>query len=101
MYGLEKNPLQVGGASFPVRPGVEGLDGLWLCGAGTLTHGIHGATLSGLVAAAGILGVRVADLLTGDRPVAVHPSDDLSAWPPELQQEIRRRDPASRSPLPV
>jgi phytoene dehydrogenase-like protein len=101
MYGLEKNPLQVGGGSFPVRPGVEGLDGLWLCGAGTLTHGIHGATLSGLVAAAGILGVRVADLLTGDRPIAVHPSDDLSAWPPELQQEIRSRDPASRSPLPV
>jgi phytoene dehydrogenase-like protein len=99
MYGLEKNPLQVGGASFPVRPGVEGLDGLWHCGAGTLTHGIHGATLSGLVAAAGILGVRVADLLTGDRPIAVHPSDDLSAWPAELQQEIRSR--ASRSPLPA
>lgn len=52
-YGSAKVPSQVGPFSFSTEAPVEGLS---LCGASTISHGVAGASMSGSIAAADILG---------------------------------------------
>src|SRR6185312_13822585 len=52
-YGTAKTPWQLGPFSFSQRGPVEGLH---LCGASTLSHGVVAASMSGLVAAQHVLG---------------------------------------------
>jgi len=66
LYGTAKDPRQVGPWSFPVR---SALPGLWMVGASTLSHGVAGATASGLSAARPILECRTRDLLQQNGPV--------------------------------
>jgi phytoene dehydrogenase-like protein len=66
LYGTEKTKKQIGPWAFPVKTEIEGLT---MCGASTVSHGVMGATVSGLVAARSILGVPVEALLRG-RPAA-------------------------------
>ena len=54
IYGTAKTPGQLGPFSYDQRGPVNGLH---FCGASTLSHGVAGASLSGLMAAADILGV--------------------------------------------
>jgi all-trans-retinol 13,14-reductase len=62
MYGTEKAWYNMGPLGFgPKTP----IPSLWMCGASTLSHGIGGATMSGLEAASAILRVRKSALLTG------------------------------------
>jgi phytoene dehydrogenase-like protein len=89
LYGIEKSRFQVGPMAFPLRTEFEGL---WMCGASTLSHGVAGATSSGLSVAAQLLKVRVRDLLMAEGPqLQVYPSEDPSQWPPRLRKRIRRR----------
>lgn len=76
IYGTAKTPFQVGPFSFNPRGPVEHL---YLCGASTLSHGIAGATLSGLVAAQHVLGLPSYDSLVGpgDGSLRVHSSEGL------------------------
>ncbi len=53
-YGTAKTRWQVGPFSFSQRGPV---DGLFLCGASTLSHGFAGAAFSGLIAAQHVLGL--------------------------------------------
>lgn len=62
IYGAAKTPWQVGPFSFPTRGPVEGLS---FCGASTLSHGVAGASLSGLQAAAQVLQVERFEQLLG------------------------------------
>jgi len=62
LYGISKSRRQVGPGAFPIKTEIEGL---YMCGASTLSHGVAGATRSGLAAAASILRCSTADLLTG------------------------------------
>ena len=55
IYGTEKGRWQLGPFSFQQATPFEGLT---LCGASTLGHGVHGASLSGLSAAARVLRCR-------------------------------------------
>ncbi|MDO9131151.1 MAG: hypothetical protein Q7U34_14920, partial [Anaerolineales bacterium] len=48
LYGIEKSPSQVGPWAFSPR---TEFDGLYLCGASTLSHGVAGVTQSGIDAA--------------------------------------------------
>ncbi len=85
-YGIAKTPRQVGPGAFSTRSEIPGL---FLCGASTLSHGVSGATASGLAAAKQILGCRTADLLTQNGPpLTIYPSEDLSKWPFHLQERI-------------
>lgn len=59
-YGTEKTLGQIGPFSFKQFSEIEGL---CLCGASTLGHGVAGATTSGLFLAAAILGCRPSELL--------------------------------------
>ncbi|RME06434.1 MAG: NAD(P)/FAD-dependent oxidoreductase [Anaerolineae bacterium] len=85
LYGIAKTPAQVGPGAFPVQSAFEGL---LMCGASTLSHGVTGAQASGLAAARHILKCRTADLFTQNGPpIRVYPSDDTSQWPPHLLGE--------------
>ncbi len=59
-YGTEKTLGQIGPFSFKQFSEIEGL---CLCGASTLGHGVAGATTSGLFLASAILGCRPSELL--------------------------------------
>jgi phytoene dehydrogenase-like protein len=60
LYGTNKTRWQVG--PFGYNPRTH-MPGLWLCGASTLSHGVVGAMISGLVVAKEVLGCRFRDLL--------------------------------------
>ncbi|HEY2512956.1 MAG TPA: NAD(P)/FAD-dependent oxidoreductase [Polyangiaceae bacterium] len=72
-YGTEKTPWQLGPFSFGQRGPVEGM---FLCGASTLSHGVAGASLSGLVAAQLALGARTSSELLGPEDGTLR----LHAW---------------------
>lgn len=61
LYGSEKLPNQMGPFSFSPRTEFEGL---YLCGASTVSHGVAGVTTSGIDAAKAALNCRARDLLT-------------------------------------
>jgi phytoene dehydrogenase-like protein len=62
MYGTEKAWFNLGPFGFGPKTPVPSL---WMCGASTVSHGVAGATRSGLIAAAALLRVRRSSLLTG------------------------------------
>jgi hypothetical protein len=71
------------------------LEGLWLCGASTVSHGVHGAHVSGLAAAADLLGVKTSELLKQKGPaIRIYPSEDLSAWPEDVRRTLAVPTPA-------
>lgn len=78
LYGTEKSKWQVGPWGWLVESGIPGLT---LCGASTVSHGVLGATLSGLLAARQILGGSVQDLLTARGPeVTLLESEKAGSW---------------------
>lgn len=78
-YGTAKTPWQLGPFSFPAESSVPGL---YSCGSCTVSHGVAGTAMSGLVAAAKILGAdRPVDLLGApDGSIRIHPSDRPEDW---------------------
>ncbi|MFN2138483.1 MAG: NAD(P)/FAD-dependent oxidoreductase, partial [Candidatus Promineifilaceae bacterium] len=88
LYGIDKTPDQVGPFAFPVKSRIEGL---YMVGASTLSHGVAGVTSSGLAAARQILGCRMRDILSQNGPeLRIYPSEDPGAWPEELRVKMRR-----------
>jgi len=88
LYGIEKSVTQVGPGAFPTKTEFEGL---YMCGASTLSHGVAGATSSGIAVAKAILGCSTKDLLTQKGPpLEIYPSEDPSQWPEHLQKKIER-----------
>jgi phytoene dehydrogenase-like protein len=71
-YGTAKTPTQVGPFSFSQ---VGPVDGLFLCGASTLSHGFAGAAFSGVVAAQQVLGLkRPEELWAPERQAQLEPA---------------------------
>jgi len=88
LYGTAKTPDQVGPGGFNIT---TPFDGLLMCGASTLSHGISGVTATGLAAARKALGVRTSELLTQNGPpLQIYPADDSSQWPEALRQRAER-----------
>jgi phytoene dehydrogenase-like protein len=85
LYGTEKSRWQVGPFAYPVTTAIPGLV---LCGSSTLSHGVMGAAMSGLVAARDVLGGRIADLLSKKSTIQLVPSDDISSWPEPLRRKM-------------
>jgi all-trans-retinol 13,14-reductase len=86
LYGTEKSLFQIGPFGHPIRTEIENLR---LCGASTLSHGIMGAHISGLVAAKDILRCRVSDLFKPSKSqIKIYPSEDPSAWPKALRDKV-------------
>jgi phytoene dehydrogenase-like protein len=78
-YGTAKTPFQVGPFLFSIATGV---DGLHSCGASTVSHGVAGASMSGMMAAQAVLGVKqMGDLLgPADGSLRVYPADRPEEW---------------------
>ncbi len=88
LYGISKTPKQVGPFAFPVKSEIEGL---YMVGASTTSHGVAGVTKSGLDAAKGILDVSMGELLQQNGPeIEIYPSEDISKWPEHLQKKIAK-----------
>ena len=87
LYGAEKSRWQVGPFAWPIRTPVEGL---LMCGASTLSHGVMGASMSGLMAAKGILQCSIDDLLTAHGPpLTLLESEHPERWPARLQPRLQ------------
>ncbi len=85
LYGIEKSPSQVGPWAF--QPRTE-FDGLFLCGASTLSHGVSGVTASGIDVAKAVLNCRSKDILTNSGPgPRFLPAEDISSWPEDLKEK--------------
>ncbi len=86
LYGIEKSPFQVGPWGFQPR---TGFDGLFLCGASTLSQGVAGVTASGIDAAKAVLNCRTDDILTQNAPSPRFlPSEDVTKWPEDLRKKM-------------
>ena len=90
-YGTAKTPFQLGPFSYRMQGEIGGLH---LCGASTLSHGIAGASISGLMTAQRILGFSSRDdvLAPPDGSLRVYPSDRPEEWLPHAGE---------RRPAPV
>jgi all-trans-retinol 13,14-reductase len=92
LYGIEKSPTQVGPWAF--SPTTE-FDGLFLCGASTLSHGVSGVTSSGINAAKAVLKCRTGELLTHNGPsMTFLSSEDTSEWPEHLKKKLEQGEMA-------
>ncbi|MBC5837358.1 phytoene desaturase family protein [Flavobacterium muglaense] len=80
VYGTEKTLNQVGPFSYKNKAEISNL---FLCGASTLSHGVGGATHSGVAAAATILQCKPEDLLVEDKnqKLRVYDAEDQTTWP--------------------
>ena len=88
IYGIDKTADQVGRGAFSVTTEI---DGLFLCGASTTSHGVAGAAGSGLLAASKILNCRMRDFFAAPgTPLQIYPAEDISQWPPKLQERAAR-----------
>lgn len=89
VYGTEKTLNQVGPFSYKNKSEIKNL---YLCGASTLSHGVAGATQSGIVAAAGILNCKPEDLLIEDatQKIRIYDAEEPSTWPEWVR--IKRSD---------
>ncbi len=82
LYGTEKSLFQVGPFAQPLATSI---DGLFMCGASTLSHGVLGAHMSGLAVAARLLHCRVPELLRTDgHGLTLLPSEHPERWPRQL-----------------
>ena len=80
VYGTEKTLNQVGPFSYKNKSEIENL---YLCGASTLSHGVGGASHSGIAAAAAILNCTPDDLLkeNADQKLRIYDAEHPSGWP--------------------
>lgn len=79
VYGTEKTLNQVGPFSYKNKSEIENL---YLCGASTLSHGVGGATHSGVATAALILNCDKDNLLVEDKnqKIRIYDAEDASTW---------------------
>jgi phytoene dehydrogenase-like protein len=79
VYGTHKTLNQVGPFSYKNKTEIENL---FLCGASTLSHGVTGATYSGLATAAQILNCTSDDLLIHDeaQKIKIFDAEDSATW---------------------
>jgi all-trans-retinol 13,14-reductase len=86
VYGTEKTLSQIGPFAYKNK---SEIGNLFLCGASTLSHGVGGATHSGIEAAARILQCRPGDLLKPDETqrLRIYDAEDPSTWPEWISQK--------------
>ncbi|MBL4704608.1 MAG: NAD(P)/FAD-dependent oxidoreductase [Flavobacteriales bacterium] len=96
VYGTEKSLKQIG--PFAFKPKSE-FENLYLCGASIVSHGVAGATYSGVETAAEILQCKRKDLLkpAENQHVRVYSAEDHSDFPEWMQQKIKVRKARAES----
>lgn len=99
LYGTRKNRLQVGPFGFQVGTEIKGLK---LCGASTLGHGVLGATMSGMVAAASLLKCPIKEMLSEKgqtiRILQSEPGMNQEEDAHEVEDRARTKSASARRP---
>ncbi len=101
VYGTEKTFSQIGPFAFQPKSEIENL---FLCGASTISHGVGGATNSGVQAAAKILNCRPEELLKPDenQNIRIYDAEDSLSWPDWVHQKRKvRKDRLENASLPT
>lgn len=92
VYGTEKSFWQLG--PFTYKNKTE-IDNLFLCGASTLSHGVTGATYSGVEAAAAVLNCESEELLIdrNSKKIDIFDAENPSTWSAYIhkKREDKRR----------
>ena len=87
VYGTEKGFMQTGPFSYKAKTEIENL---YMCGASIMSHGVAGASYSGVKTAAEILGCREEDLIQKDESQAlrIYDAEDSNQWPDWIHQRM-------------
>jgi phytoene dehydrogenase-like protein len=87
VYGTDKRLKQIG--PFAFKPKSE-IDNLYLCGASILSHGVAGASFSGVATASVILGKRQEELLKhdGSQELKIFDAESTLNYPSWLKEEL-------------
>lgn len=87
VYGTEKNFWQTGPFAYGNKSEIEGL---YLCGASILSHGVAGATYSGVQTAARILDCSMDSLLKPQegQEVRIYEAENEASWPEWVRQKM-------------
>lgn len=97
LYGTEKTLGQIGPLGFQTTTEIRNLH---LCGASTLGHGVMGATVSGLIAAAIALRRRTADLLTAKgQHLRVYRPDQPETWSASMRKRVSEKKTVEKETL--
>ncbi|AYN67963.1 NAD(P)/FAD-dependent oxidoreductase [Euzebyella marina] len=87
VYGTEKSMMHIGPFAFRAKSEIENL---YLCGSSVLSHGVAGASHSGVDTAARILGCTSDELKKPqeDQHIRLYEAEDSSAYPDWLKKKI-------------
>ncbi|MEO7313055.1 MAG: NAD(P)/FAD-dependent oxidoreductase [Chitinophagaceae bacterium] len=100
VYGTEKGFFQTGPFSFTAQ---SEIGNLYMCGASIMSHGVAGASWSGVKTAAKILNCTEDDLVQPDptQEVRIYDAEDSTQWPEWLHKKMagKKRRAAVKSEL--
>jgi hypothetical protein len=87
VYGTEKGFMQTGPFSYKAKTEIENL---YMCGASIMSHGVAGASYSGVKTAAEVLGCKEEDLIKKDETqhLRIYDAEDSSQWPEWIHQRM-------------
>jgi len=88
VYGTEKSLSHIGPFSFDAKSEIENL---YLCGASILSHGVAGASYSGVQTAAEILHCKQDDLLVNDdnQEIRIYDAENSEGYPEWMLNKIK------------
>lgn len=87
VYGTEKSLKHIGPFAYKMKSEIENF---YLCGASTVSHGVAGASYSGVQTAAAILGCRQDDLIQPDdtQNLEIYEAENDTNYPEWMQKKI-------------
>ena len=96
VYGTQKSLNQIGPNSFRAKSEIEGL---YLCGASVLSHGVAGASFSGVQTAAEVLNSTQEALLfhDGTQVLQIYDAQDSTHYPEWLHAKIEMKKEAQKN----
>ena len=98
VYGTEKGFMQTGPFSYKAKTEIENL---YMCGASIMSHGVAGASYSGVKTAAEILGCTEDDLIQKDelQQLRIYDAEDSSQWPDWIHQRMADKKKRSENKM--
>ena len=98
VYGTEKGFMQTGPFSFRAKTEIENL---YMCGASIMSHGVAGASYSGVKTAAEILKCNEEELLQNNesQELRVYDAEDCSQWPAWIHERMAGKKKRSENKM--
>ena len=90
VYGTEKGFWQTGPFSYGYTTEIQNL---YMCGASIMSHGVAGASYSGVKTAAIVLNCKEEDIIKPDEAqhIRIYDAEDKTLWPPSLHLKIAQK----------